>query len=406
MTKTNPQAIESFNAALAFERDGRLAEALAGYERAVELQPDYVRALHNLGTLLDGTGARDAAEARFRAAIAADGAAAEPWAGLGANLRAAGRVDEARAAFEKALDLKPEFPAVRWNLALVDLAEGRFAEGWMNYLFRPSVDRATAPLAEMPPDLTGIVIDIADEQGLGDALFFVRFFPMLRARGAIVRYDPDPRLAGIFRRMLDFGEPGPTAPTVRVALGDLPYLLNIDTFLPPLTVSPLAARREAAAAALRAAGPPPYIGVTWRAGQRVDGWLFKEAPVDELGAVLRDIPWTLIDIQRAPGADEHARLERAAGRSIADLSAVNDDLETMLALMSLLDRYIGVSNTNMHLRAAAGRSAHVLVANPAEYRWMATGTTSPWFPGFSLYRQMPDGSWDQAFARLAEDLRR
>ena len=87
-----------------------------------------------------------------------------------------------------------------------------------------------------------------------------------------------------------------------------------------------------------------------------------------------------------------------------DFSDLNDDLEGMLALLALIDDYVGVSNTNMHLRAAAGRTARVLVPQPAEWRWMAGRASSPWFPGFSIYRQSLDGSWTQALARLREDL--
>jgi len=63
-----------------------------------------------------------------------------------------------------------------------------------------------------------------------------------------------------------------------------------------------------------------------------------------------------------------------------------------------------VSNTNMHLRAGTGRPARVLVPRPAEWRWMATGDDSPWFPGFRVYRQGPDGDWGAAVNRLREDL--
>ena len=76
----------------------------------------------------------------------------------------------------------------------------------------------------------------------------------------------------------------------------------------------------------------------------------------------------------------------------------------MLALLSLVDEYIGVSNTNMHLRAAVGRTARVLVPRPAEWRWMARGASSPWFPGFSVYRQTLDGIWGGALASLRADL--
>jgi len=404
MTESEQRSIDAYNAALAHARAGRLAEARAGYERALAVRPDYVQARHNLAVLLDDLGEHATAEGHFRAAHTAAPQAAEPWAGLGSNLRFQGKLGEARAAIERALTLRPEFPVARWNLALIDLAEGRFAEGWMNYLFRPTVDRQAVPLVQLPQDLSATIVEIVDEQGLGDALFFLRFGPLLRARGAAIRYDADPRLAGIVSRTLDFGSAPPDASTVRIALGDLPYVLGIDAAVRPLPTPVLPDRTFAMAAMLRAAGPPPYVGITWQAGQRADGFLFKEVAPEALGAAVAHTHGTLVSLQRNPEVGAHARLERAAGREIADLSAYNNDLEDMLALMHLLDHYVGVSNTNMHLRAGAGRPARVLVANPADYRWMAAGERSPWFPDFPVYRQAANGSWDAALARLADDL--
>ena len=73
--------------------------------------------------------------------------------------------------------------------------------------------------------------------------------------------------------------------------------------------------------------------------------------------------------------------------------------------MALLDDYIGVSNTNMHLRAATGKDARVLVTHPGEFRWQVHGETSPWFPEFKLYRQSVGANWENAFAKLKTDVR-
>ena len=94
----------------------------------------------------------------------------------------------------------------------------------------------------------------------------------------------------------------------------------------------------------------------------------------------------------------------ALGRDAHDFSDLNDDLELMTGLLSLVDEYIGVSNTNMHLRAAVGRSARVLVPCPADRRWMAADAASPWFPGFSIYRQSLAGEWDDALDSLERDI--
>ena len=76
----------------------------------------------------------------------------------------------------------------------------------------------------------------------------------------------------------------------------------------------------------------------------------------------------------------------------------------MLALVDALDDYVCVSNLNVQLRAARGRASRVLVPLPIEFRWMAVGDESPWFPGTPVYRQTADGVWDQAFAALQRDL--
>jgi hypothetical protein len=46
----------------------------------------------------------------------------------------------------------------------------------------------------------------------------------------------------------------------------------------------------------------------------------------------------------------------------------------------------------------------VLVPWPSEWRWLASGERSPWFPGVPIYRQAKDGGWDGALAQLAKDL--
>jgi hypothetical protein len=44
------------------------------------------------------------------------------------------------------------------------------------------------------------------------------------------------------------------------------------------------------------------------------------------------------------------------------------------------------------------------VPQPAEWRWTAAGTASPWFPAFLIYRQSLDGTWIAALAKLRTDL--
>ncbi len=150
---------------------------------------------------------------------------------------------------------------------------------------------------------------------------------------------------------------------------------------------------------------PPHIGLTWRAGTRNRlRRLYKETPTADLADALRGVAGTIVALQRNPEPGELDDIESRLGRPLADLTALNDDLEDMLALAGLLDDYVCVSNTNLHLRATQGGASRVLVPNPPEFRWMAQGDESPWFPGTTVYRQDFAGDWTGALARLGADL--
>jgi len=160
---------------------------------------------------------------------------------------------------------------------------------------------------------------------------------------------------------------------------------------------------------LAAFGDGPYIGVTWRAGTVGNNrFLHKEVPAAQLaGAIAKSATGstgTVVVTQRNPADGEVAAFARALGRPVLDLSGLNTDLEATLSLCALLDVYVGVSNTNVHLREATGRPSHVMVPYPAEFRWMAAGRESPWFPGSTLYRQAPDASWGAAMTELSRVL--
>ena len=109
-------------------------------------------------------------------------------------------------------------------------------------------------------------------------------------------------------------------------------------------------------------------------------------------------------VQRVPLPREIEIFSKALGRQVHDLSALNEDLEDMAAVLSLIDEYVGVSNTNMHIRAGLRKTARVLVPFPPEFRWMHAGERSPWFPQFSLYRQPPQRDWGDVLQCLGVDI--
>ncbi len=388
------------------------SEAEACFREAVRLKPDYALAHNNLGMALHARHRFEEAIACYRKAIALDPRVAGIYNNLGITLNSQGRHEQALEQYRKAIEVDPGFTDGYSNIAGILLLLGRFAEAWHHYTRRPST-RHPFPLENFPRDLEEKRILLKLDQGLGDELFFLRFVPQLKARGAWVAYCPDPRLGSMISRVEGIDrivapDEAPEALDFTFSVGDLPLLLGMDHVSkvpPPLPLIPVPERVETMRKKLLGLGPAPYIGVTWRAGTKGSRRiLYKETPKERLAETLRGLPGTVLILQRHPQPGEIEAFREALGRPAHDLSAVNEDLEDMLALLSLVDEYVGVSNTNMHLRAGLGKTARVLVPHPPEWRWMAEGEESPWFRGFAVYRQGMDRDWNGAFERLKQDL--
>lgn len=457
-----PEWCEPYNnLGRALHAAGKFDEAAQAYRQCMALAPAHIPAMCNLASvLMDGGGFTDAemvcldilkqapdfAEAHlmlgsargfqgrqtealdsFAKAARLDARNPRAAAALGMALYQAGRADVAGAQLEQALKLEPDFPGIREFLAYSHLAQGAFKIGWREYTQRPArakflAENTGVALVDnnLPDDLRNKHILLLREQGLGDELFFLRFAVELKARGAQITYYTDAKINSILARVpaldrvLVKPEPIPAA-DFTLLVGDLPSALDrtgtcCPVLPPPLALVPLFHLRDTSQQLLAELGPPPYLGLTWRGGiapeaQRGTNWaLFKQISPEQLGDSLHGIEGTFLALQRNPAAGEVGRLAARLGKPVHDLTAINEDLEAMLALLALLDDYIGVSNTNMHLRAGTGRTARVLVPCPAEWRWMANGNESPWFPGFKIYRQTMDGDWHEALKQLGCDL--
>ena len=350
----------------------------------------------------------------------------------GAALRLLDRLDEVEETCRAVIANQANYAQAHFDLSSLLLSRSRFLEGWKNYPWRMKLHNVPSALPEIPAglpelpvpldftrgtiptNLAGKRILVVWDQGIGDEVFFTRFLPLLKAQGAWVAYWPSSKIRSVLGRvdsldMLVDKSSIPAPIDMIVTIGDLPCLLAEANAQPPIALIPKDARVQA----LREALMPPYagkplLGVTWRAGWGKHGGVAagmnKQVLPGKLGQCLAAWKGEFVILQRDPRPEEIREFEEAIGRPAIDASELNDDLEGMLALLALLEDYVGVSNTNMHLRAGLGLRARVLVSHPADWRWMAEGASSPWFPDFLLYRESLDTGWDEVLARLARDI--
>jgi tetratricopeptide (TPR) repeat protein len=437
-----------YEAGVVRQLQGRIDEALAQFERCSRMRPEFFAAHFSAGLLRADRGEWALAADCFRAVLASQPGQPDAMLQLAGALERDGRHDEAEQAYVNALAANPHHPATlrvfgqysaaRGNfrraaslfteaarlepddaalpmyIAQAELLTGRFPAAWAAYASRePRRDFARAAAARgaqyAPPALaalSGRTVTLVGEQGLGDTLFFLRWAPLVRQAGAKLTFAGDARLHSLLARtrLFDAFSTDAALAQVPILVGDLPAItVDVDPLtLASLTIDPLPERVERWRATLNAAGPHPWIGAMWRAGtphERVAHALAKVVPIDSYFAALAPLGGTVVSLQREAAPAELAAASRALGRDPADLSRAGTDLEDLIAVIALLDRHVSVSNTNIHVAAATGATADVLVPFPPEWRWRAQGE-SPWFPGFRVHRQRCGGDWSEALAGI------
>ncbi len=143
----------------------RRCSSVAAYERTLDLQPEHLDALNNLGSALDQLGQVEEAIAVYRRALELEPKRATTLNNLGSALSRCGRLEEAVAVCRRAIELEPDFAAAHNNLGLALTSSRRldeavdvlrqavdlrpdFAEAWYNLANalskRADFDEATA----------------------------------------------------------------------------------------------------------------------------------------------------------------------------------------------------------------------------------------------------------------------
>jgi len=117
----------------AFAQKGQVDKAMALYRKALEINPNYAEAYYNLGNALVQKGQVDEAMVQYQKALEINPNHAQAHVNIGSVLLLKGQVDEAIAHYQKALEINPNIAETHYNLGNALLQKGQVDEAIAEY---------------------------------------------------------------------------------------------------------------------------------------------------------------------------------------------------------------------------------------------------------------------------------
>jgi tetratricopeptide (TPR) repeat protein len=392
----------------------RFNDSIAACRRAIELRPDMAEAHNNLGNALSAAGYLDEAIAAYGQALRLNPNYVQALSNLGGTLIDIGRLDEPQALFRRALQIDPDFPDAHWNLALFLLLRGNFAEGLPEYEWRWKVKAMPRPPRFSQPrwdggDLNGRTILLHAEQGFGDAIQFIRYAPLVAARGGRVIVQCPAELKRLFSRTPDIqvfaaGEPLPNfdfhCPLLSLPLAFKTDLQSIPSSVPYLSADPELVK--AWRAKLPRGDNCRRIGLAWAgAATHVNDRNRSILPAD-LAPLAQVKDAAFYSLQKGDAAKNLP----PAGMDLIDFTSDLKDFADTAAMIENLDMVIAVDTSVAHLAGAMGKPVWLLLPCNPDWRWMLHRLDSPWYPTMRLFRQQRAGQWRATIEETAAALRK
>ncbi len=394
----------------------RYDEALAAATRATALQPDSPEAFNNLGCTLLEIARFDEAIVALKRSLEVKPDYSQAYSNMGCVFREMGRVDESISAFRQALAITPNLPMARKNMGLALMQKGDYAEGWREYGWRWVAD-GRAPRDYTQPlwkgeSLSGKTILLYAEQGLGDAIQFARFVPLLAAPDVRVVFEVHPQLVTIMRTLEGVADVIPLwskTPQFDLFLPimDVPGVTGMTVDNIPSLPRYLSADPARVAKWREHLGDDGFkVGIVWQGFNGTPRKRMRHCPLSCFAPLAGVEGVRLISLQKtSPNAPADPLLESLGVETLGpDFDAGPDAFLDTAAVMENLDLVITIDTSVAHMAGALGRPVWIALPKVADWRWLMEGSDTAWYPSARLYRQSEALHWDDVFADMAADL--
>jgi hypothetical protein len=235
-------------------------------------------------------------------------------------------------------------------------------------------------------------------RGLGDAIQFLRYAPLVRLRANSLTVEAPQALLPLFQTIhgidrlieLDHNDTE-TKDYVEIESTELPYVFRTTLETIPCTIPYLDTPQEFP----QVREKQLTVGLCWCGGSYDLRRSIRLAHLEPLSGSSK---LSFFQLQRGAALQEIAKspivFQNPEERSM--------DLCRTASLIKSLDIIVTVDTMVAHLAGALGKKVLLLLHADADWRWLRDREDSPWYPGIRLLRQSQAEDWKPVVTRLVE----
>lgn len=406
-------------ASFMLEKQGQSALAYQVCKQLTTQFPQNPIAWVNLGKCCDSLWRMDEAEAAYHRALTQVKAGDSDtkvtiYTNLSALFLQLGQFEKARTWAEKALKIDPAHLKARHNVGLCQLAAGEWAHGWKQYEASVGSPQRIAwnynGESTWKGEANGTVV-VYGEQGIGDEICAASMLGDAVKRASRVIVDCDARLKGLFARSFPLAKVYGTRNRKELNWDaqdqDIDYSIasmqlgaifrnSAEEFTgePYLTPDP---DRVLMWKALWASKGKPAIGIAWTGGVKETAAMYRRWDHEQMAQIMRTIPAHWVSLQYK---DASAELDEFRAKypdiDIAQYkgATLSQDYDDTAGLVASLDGVVAMQSTAVHIAGALGVPCAAGIPKTSQWRYGASGDSMPWYRSVRLFRQERFGHWD------------
>lgn len=388
-------------------------KALQQLHYALAVQPDNAEIFFMLGEVLRDKEIYAQACEAYKKAIELDPSFRGAHINLGFCLQALEKFPEAQASYTRALALE-EDPEIHTNYAQTLLHSGDLENGFIKYEARIKIPKHAAFFSyfQAKPRWEGEIFSgrrllVHYEQGFGDIFQFVRYLPLVKARGGIVLFAAKKPLLRILETVagIDYAVDAdlitPDAFDLSVPLMSLPRIFGTTLKTIPAPIPYIKPNLELTTAWQDKLSniDNMKVGLVWAGNPKNRQGLKRSCHLTALAKILSSLDnITYFSLQLGKTA---AQINEVTGYlTILDYTDQIEDFADTAALIANLDLIISVDTAVAHLAGAIGKPVWLLLPYANEWRWLSDRQDTPWYPTMKLFRQPTPGDWQTPLQQI------